>query len=115
MALIDPQTLTFDGNVNSLPLVERIKRSAVYKTSNDALLLAIEHVPTKAGRKQHKVRNVYSKIVDVDDNRRDEVTIYITIDRPLVGFAVDEVVDQVAMIRTWITDAMVAALFADQS
>lgn len=116
--LTDPQSVTLSGSTISLPRVETGLNRSVYRSADRLLQGSVEHQVTKAKRLIARVRFDQTKIAAdplTAENVEMSQTIHFSTDRPLVGFSVTEVKALVTMFETWLTDAVVEAMYGGQS
>lgn len=94
--------------------------STVYANADESRSLTVEHVPSP-NRVQHKLRKVVTKVTVDDDtglpiSKPPSLTLYFTIDRPVYGFTVAEIQQEVAALKSEaLTDAVVAQLHGKES
>jgi len=120
MAFADPQTITVNGVAQTLNRVETSGRRSVYSTADGVWTLTISHQPAKTkGRIRTLVKLVKRAIVTnpLDSSSSDYDTLVFDriIEHPEYGFTVAEVQQADAGLDAWTTDAVVAALYGQQS
>jgi hypothetical protein len=122
--LSDPMSLTIGATTYSLPRTAltsepRNNRTvAVYKDSSQTITLTVTQEETGKSRLRHLVRVEWKKIVAdplTAANDYDQVSINYTIDRPLAGFSVADVIAFRAGLAGLLTDATVTKLFGGES
>lgn len=117
--LTDPQAVTILGTTSSLPRVSVSGSQATYATSDETVVLAINHATTKSKRKRHEVRFTWAKVVtDPVSNANDSesTTITFVIDRPPYGFTETDVDGMATAFRNWLAvSGLVGKLYGNQS
>lgn len=95
MALADPQSLTIDEDVHSLPRTSVQGNSSVYSNEEGTVTLTLSS--TSGSRKRQLLRVDYDKITEDPfipaQNTEVSMSFYMVIDRPPAGFENTEVLN----------------------
>lgn len=103
----DPQSVTVNAVAQSLPATERNGGSSLYKKDDDSLKLTIGH--------QYGKRNRFTVRLDAQKTAPDPLvaannqlytaSVYLVMDKPLVGYSNAEVRDIATALSAWATSA----------
>jgi len=115
--LTDPQVVTVNAVAKSMPRVSSSGTAAIYKLADGTYRLDVSHQESK--QRVRSLAKVTQQAVVVDPltsaNDYDELRIHFVMDRPEYGFTVTQCQQLVTGFKTWLTDAMVAQLFGQES
>lgn len=119
MSLIDPQVVTVNAVAKSMPRILTSGTSAKYQMADETFSLSLSHTKTKDQRIRSMARIDQRAIIADPLNSEkfdyDVLSYYSVIDRPDYGFTLTQVQQLITGYKTWLTDAMVEALFGQQS
>lgn len=121
MAFADPQSITVNGNAQSMPRIQTTGSSSVYMKNDTTFSLAIKHTTPVIDKKRRvKSLAVFTErliaadpLVSPDD--WDASNISLQIDRPEVGFTSARIDQLVAGFVAWCSPANVAKLFGRET
>lgn len=115
MAFVDPITITINSIAFVLNKISEQGLTTVYQTGDQNLRLEISHqVNTKTDRIRTVVKMTQRKVVAdplTSVNDYDTMQYHSVIDRPGNGWTKTEVVNNVAGLDAWMSDAVVEKLF----
>lgn len=115
--LVDPQVITINAIAHSLPRIEMIGLKSIYQKSDGTVKLTVGHT-NSAKRFRTLARTDWQGVVTdplTSVNDYDTLSVYTVIERPEKGFTLPTVQQLVTGHKTWLTDAIVEALFGSQS
>lgn len=122
--LSDPLAMTIGSDTFSLPRTglqsepKGGRTIASYRDSSQTIQLTVTQEETGKSRLRHLVRVEWRKIVPdplTAANDYDQVTINYTIDRPLAGFSVADIIALRAGLAGLLSDAVITKLFGGES
>lgn len=116
--LVDPQVVTVNAVGQSMPRIQTNGTSAVYQKSDLTFKLTVSHQDTKDSRIRSMARIDQRAVVQDPltlENDYDTLSFYVVIERPEYGFTLVQTQQLVTGFKTWLTDAMVSALFGKES
>lgn len=99
MALSDPQSVTINGTAFSLARVISLEGKSQYNSADGNTRLVV--LQSNGKRKRTAIRLEQTKVASdplTSINAYADDAVYLMIDRPLVGFSVDEIVKQVTAL-----------------
>jgi hypothetical protein len=115
--LTDPQTITVDAIPFELPRIDGDGTSSIYQSIDEAFKLSVSH--QKSNKRIRSVERVDYRVVAPDPltavNAYQSVAVYTVIDRPLVGFSVEQIQLLMAGHVARLDDAHVEKLVGQQS
>lgn len=114
----DPQSVTINAVAQSLARIQMTGKSATYQKSDGVWKLIISHQEVGAKRIRTMVRLEQRAIVTnpLDStNDYDTLVDYHVIDRPVYGFTLTQVQQQVAGLNAWLDNTAVGKLFGLES
>lgn len=104
----DPQSVTINSVAVSLPAVSRNSNDSQYQTADGSTKLTVSH-QYKPERNRYTVRLDASKIaadpLSSANNRVYSQSVYIVMDKPVVGFTNAEVQQLVTALTGFLTSA----------
>jgi hypothetical protein len=104
----DPQSITVNAVAQSLPAIARNGTSSEYQTSDGGYKFTVGH-QYKAERNRYTVRVDFNKIaadpLTSANNRVYTGSVYLVMDKPVVGYTNAEVKDIALALSTWATSA----------
>ncbi|DAD51055.1 TPA_asm: coat protein [ssRNA phage SRR6960802_4] len=104
MALADPQTLTFDAGAISLPRISVTPSSSVYRIPNGLVTLTVTQNRSKRNRTTIRIdgsKTVSDPLLPAV-NKVVSMSTYVVVDRPLVGFSQEDLLDSLNGLVGWI-------------
>lgn len=120
--LSEPQNLTINAATHALARVQSgsllSNTPSVFQSVDETVTLTITNQKTKAGRFRHTVRlDVKAVVTDplTTNSDYDSVSHTYVIDRPGFGFTVTQVDQHVTALKAWLTSAIVAKLYGNES
>lgn len=112
----DPQSITVNAVAKSMPRVSTGPNSSKYSTADEAFSMVISH--TKGKRNRHLVR-VNQRAIAADpltaENSYQELSAYVVIDEPIVGFSDTDIGYLVAALAAWLTAGNVAKVLGSET
>ncbi len=100
----DPQSVTVNSVAQSLARTGTSLNSSVYRKDDGTYTMAVSHSTGK--RNQDKVRLDFSKIVTdpfaSDRSLPVSTSVYLTLDKPPVGFTNAELVSMLVAVADWL-------------
>lgn len=112
----DPQSVTINAVTTPLALVKASEAERSYANAEGTIKLQTKQNRTKT-RMRHEVR-LTPTIVAVDPlssaNDFASASVYLVIDEPLAGFTDVQLGQYVEALKTWLTSANQAKLFAGE-
>lgn len=121
MAFSDPVVVTVNSVAQSMPLIERTGRKAVYENNDKTFQVSISH---RAGKARGRERTNSSFRIDqraivtspIDSsNDSDELSLWVVIDKPIYGFSLTQVQQLAAALFARLDAAAIAKLFGGES
>jgi len=115
--LTDPQIITLNSVAKSMPRIQIGDRKAIYSLADETLSLTIAH--TSANKRIRTMSRVDQLAIVADPitsvNDTETLTYYVVLDRPQFGFSLVQCQQLITGHKTWLTDAMVAQLYGQES
>lgn len=115
--LVDPQVVTIDAVAQSMPRISTSGLKSEYAKDDETHRLTISHL--KSGKRIRSMARLDKRAIVADPltsvNDYETLGFYVVIDRPEVGFTIDQIDDVVQGFKTWLTTAIVTALCGSQS
>lgn len=104
----DPQSITVNSVAQTLPAISREQNKSVYRKDTGDYTLSISHQDTK-NRSRAAIRVDARKIAanpfDTSKNEEFTCSVYIVVDRPMVGFTNVELKDIALGLTGWASSA----------
>lgn len=118
MAFADPQSITVNGSAKSMPRVSTKGSETIYQTGDETWALRISHQKLK-----NRVRSVarfdqkaiVANPLDSTDQDFDIQGVYLVIDRPMFGFSMTQLEQQIAGFVSWLSTANVDKLYGQET
>lgn len=113
----DPQTITVNAVAKPMPRIENNGLRSVYQNADGSFKLTLSHVITKE-RIRTMIRIDQRAIATDPLNSVQDwqtLTDYHVIDRPIVGFSVAQIQQQVAANNLWLDSTAIAKLMGSES
>lgn len=115
---VDPQVVTIAGQNESMPRVDTGGRKSIYAKSDEAFKLTISHSQPSKDRIRSMARIDQRAIVAdplSSENDYETLSVYVVIDRPVVGFSATALKDLWSGLKTWLNDAAADKLYGQES
>lgn len=115
----DPQSITVNAVAQSMPRIETKGTSSKYQKADGTYTLTISHSPA-AGKDRVRSMARFDKKAIVPDpltavNDWENLSFYVVVDRPLVGFTSTDVEQLITGFKTWLDATVMGKLFGQES
>jgi hypothetical protein len=113
----DPQTVTVNSVAQTLARVLMQGTSATYQTNDQGFTFKVSH--QKSGNRIRSMVRLDQRAVVADPltavNDYENLSVYLVIDRPEVGFTSTQVNNLVSGLKTWLDSTAVGKLYGQES
>jgi len=117
MALADPQSVTINAVAQSMPRIVTGDRKSTYQKNDGVWTFEISHTPNK-DRIRSMVKLTQRAVVPdplTAVNDYETLITYLVVDRPLAGFSMVQLEQQVAGFVAWLSNANVDKIYGQES